>query len=120
MAIREIFRKHESNSLFLFLKHCQWFPTSFMKKFKSFGLAQSALCDLAHLLLQFLRLIDGQSTFLLSWQFFLLWLILIHLLGSSLNISSVGKSATLETRLASDYANLHSLFSVLLIMMTSI
>lgn len=94
---------------FSFLNTVSGFPTSFIKKF--IGMAQSALCDLAHLLLQFLRLIDRQSTFLLSQQFFLLvWLILTHLLGSSLNIPSIGKSATLETRLASDYANLQFIF----------
>lgn len=92
-------------------------------------MAQSALCDLAHLLLQFLRLIDGQSTFLLSRQFFLVWLILIHLLIHIFFIISFiffkypfyrKICHPRETRLASDYANLHSLFSVLLIMMTSI
>lgn len=37
--------------MFLPCLHYKWFPISFIKTFKSFGMAQSALHDLARLLI---------------------------------------------------------------------
>lgn len=87
--------------LFPLIKHCLWFPRSFIEKLKVFAMAHCAMSDLAILsssvlLSVFMSLLlfswcswptlksfngmDGPSSF---YSFLSVWLIPIHLLGSN-------------------------------------